>query len=87
MTSRQPVDHAVVLPSIAFLGAGSMARAVMAGLLQPDVTVEGGIRATNRRTERAAEFAAEPRVTAYATEADAAANRRAGPESMPRQPR
>lgn len=75
MTSRQPVD--VVLPSVAFLGAGSMARAVMAGLLQPNVTVEGGIRATNRRAERAAEFAAEPRVTAYATEADAAANRRA----------
>jgi pyrroline-5-carboxylate reductase len=77
MTSRQPVDRAVVLPSIAFLGAGSMARAVMGGLLQPDVTVEGGIRATNRRADRAAEFADEPRVTAYATEADAAANRRA----------
>ena len=71
MTSRQPVD----LPAIAFLGAGSMARAILAGLLQPHVTVAGGIRATNRSRTRAAEFADEPRVTAYSTEADAAANR------------
>lgn len=73
MTSRQPVD----LPAIAFLGAGSMARAILAGLLQPHVTVTGGIRATNRSEARAAEFAGEPRVTAYATDADATANRRA----------
>jgi pyrroline-5-carboxylate reductase len=73
MTFRQPVD----LPAIAFLGAGSMARAVMAGLLQPHVSVAGGIRATNRSEARATEFADEPRVTAYATEADAEANRRA----------
>lgn len=77
MTSRQPVDAPVDLPSIAFLGAGSMARAVLAGLLQPHVTVAGGIRATNRSEARAAEFADEPRVTAYSTETDAAANRRA----------
>lgn len=73
MTSRQPVD----LPAIAFLGAGSMARAILAGLLQPHVAVTGGIRATNRSEARSAEFADEPRVTAYATETDAAANRRA----------
>jgi pyrroline-5-carboxylate reductase len=73
MTSRQPVD----LPSIAFLGAGSMARAILAGLLQPSVTVTGGIRTTNRSAARAAEFADEPRVTAYSTETDGAANRRA----------
>ncbi|GGI44886.1 pyrroline-5-carboxylate reductase [Agromyces flavus] len=77
MTSRQPVDRPIELPSIAFLGAGSMARAILAGLLQPHVTVAGGIRTTNRSAARAAEFDAEPRVTAYATEADAAANRRA----------
>jgi pyrroline-5-carboxylate reductase len=77
MTSRQPVDAPVELPTIAFLGAGSMARAILAGLLQPRVTVSGGIRATNRSEARAAEFADEPRVTAYATETDATANRRA----------
>ncbi|MEI5584210.1 MULTISPECIES: pyrroline-5-carboxylate reductase [unclassified Agromyces] len=73
MTSRQPVD----LPAIAFLGAGSMARAILAGLLQPHVAVAGGIRATNRSEARAAELADEPRVTASATETDPAANRRA----------
>ncbi|MRX43142.1 pyrroline-5-carboxylate reductase [Agromyces kandeliae] len=72
MAPSQPVD----LPAIAFLGAGSMARAVLAGLLQPHVAV-AGIRATNRSESRAAEFADEPRVTAYAIESDAAANRRA----------
>ena len=35
---------AVTLPAIAFLGAGSMARAVLAGLLKPEVTVDGDIR-------------------------------------------
>ncbi|WP_400999899.1 pyrroline-5-carboxylate reductase [Agromyces sp. GXQ0307] len=72
MAPSQPVD----LPAIAFLGAGSMARAVLAGLLQPHVTA-ASITATNRSAARAAEFADEPRVTAFATETDAAANRRA----------
>ena len=41
-------DAPVKLPSIAFLGAGSMARAILSGLLQPGIEIEGGIRATNR---------------------------------------
>jgi pyrroline-5-carboxylate reductase len=73
MSAQKPVR----LPAIAFLGAGSMARAILAGLLQPGVVVDGGIRATNRSAERAAELAALEGVTAYATEADAEANRRA----------
>ncbi|MFK4731434.1 pyrroline-5-carboxylate reductase [Agromyces mediolanus] len=64
------------LPVIAFLGAGSMARAVLHGLLQPGVAV-AGIRATNRSAEKAAELAGLPGVTAFATEQDAEANRRA----------
>ncbi|WP_353808455.1 pyrroline-5-carboxylate reductase [Agromyces sp. SYSU T00194] len=67
----------VVLPTIAFLGAGSMARAVLAGLLQPGVEVEGGVRATNRSAARAAELDEHETVTSYATETDAAANRTA----------
>lgn len=67
----------VTLPTIAFLGAGSMAGAVLAGLLDPRVTVDGGIRTTNRTAARAAESAALEGVTAYATETDAAANRTA----------
>lgn len=71
MSHRAPLT----LPAIAFLGAGSMARAVLTGLLQPGVAVDGGIRATNRSAANAAELSALEGVTAYATETDAAANR------------
>lgn len=70
-------DATTTLPTIAFLGAGSMARAVLQGLLQPGVVVEGGIRATNRTAEKAAELAPLPGVTAFATESDTSANRTA----------
>jgi pyrroline-5-carboxylate reductase len=66
-----------VLPSIAILGAGSMGRAILSGLVRPEVSVTGGIRATNRTGARAAELAALPGVTAYATEDDPDANRTA----------
>ena len=62
------------LPAIAFLGAGSMARAVLTGLLNPNVTVEGGIRATNRSAAKADELAGIPGVTAWATADEPAAN-------------
>ena len=71
MTSTAPVT----LPAIAFLGAGSMARAVLAGLLKPTVTVDGGIRTTNRSTAKAAELAGTAGVTAWATETEPNANR------------
>jgi pyrroline-5-carboxylate reductase len=70
-------DAPVQLPAIAFLGAGSMARAILSGLLQPGTEVDGGIRATNRSAERAAELEGLPGVTSDATETDAAANRTA----------
>ena len=72
-----PVETPVKLPAIAFLGAGSMARAILAGLLQPGVEIQGGIRATNRSAARAAELADLRGVTSSATETDAAANRAA----------
>ncbi|TFD74511.1 pyrroline-5-carboxylate reductase [Cryobacterium sp. Sr8] len=65
------------LPAIAFLGAGSMARAVLAGLLKPSVTVQGGIRVTNRTTAKADELAGTEGVTAWATEVDPEANLKA----------
>ncbi|ANP71198.1 pyrroline-5-carboxylate reductase [Cryobacterium arcticum] len=71
MTSTAPVT----LPAIAFLGAGSMARAVLAGLLKPTVTVTGGIRTTNRSAAKAAELAGTTGVTAWATETEPDANR------------
>ncbi|GAA4182772.1 pyrroline-5-carboxylate reductase [Gryllotalpicola kribbensis] len=65
------------LPPIAFLGAGSMAGAILNGLLSPAVTVEGGIRVTSRTAEKAATFADVAGVTAAATESDQDANRAA----------
>ncbi|GAB3118581.1 pyrroline-5-carboxylate reductase [Glaciibacter psychrotolerans] len=65
----------VTLPTIAFLGAGSMARAILAGLLAPGVSVEGGIRVTNRSAEKAGDFDDSDRVTAWATEIEPEANR------------
>lgn len=73
MTPELSVD----LPAVAILGAGAMGRAILQGLLSPDVNVMGGIRITNRRVESSADFATEPRVTAWVTSTDPEANRRA----------
>lgn len=54
-----------------------MGRAILSGLLAPEVNVSGGIRVTNRSAERAAELSDQPGVTAFATETDPDANRRA----------
>ncbi|ERK70357.1 pyrroline-5-carboxylate reductase, partial [Leifsonia aquatica ATCC 14665] len=67
----------VTLPTIAMLGAGSMGRAILSGLLAPGVSVAGGVRVTNRSAARAAELADTPGVTAFATDDDPEANRRA----------
>ena len=68
----------VTLPAIAILGAGSMGGAILSGLLQPSVTVDGGIRVTNRtETKAGALRAAAPShasITSYATETDPRAN-------------
>jgi pyrroline-5-carboxylate reductase len=65
------------LPAIAILGAGSMGRAILQGLLSPHVHVASGIRITNRRVESAADFATEPRVSAWVTIENVNANREA----------
>ena len=44
-----------------------MGRAILAGLLADHVTVTGGVRVTNRSVERARDFDAEPRVSAWIT--------------------
>ena len=63
-----------VLPSIAILGAGSMGGAILSGLLRPTVTVDGGIRVTNRTEVKAASLRSDA-VTSLALEVDPAANR------------
>nr|WP_275690038.1 pyrroline-5-carboxylate reductase [Diaminobutyricibacter tongyongensis] len=56
------------------MGAGSMGRAILSGLLKPGVEVQGGIRVTNRTSEKAHDFAEAPGITAFATEEEAEAN-------------
>lgn len=65
------------LPPLTFLGAGSMAGAIIAGLLDPSVTRSGAIRVTNRSAAAAAKFADAEGVIAFATELDPEANRNA----------
>jgi pyrroline-5-carboxylate reductase len=61
------------LPATAILGAGSMGGAILHGLVRPGVTVEGGVRVTNRTEVKAAALR-HGNVTSLATETDPAAN-------------
>ena len=70
-------DSPLHFPAIAILGAGSMGRAILQGLLSPHVHVATGIRITNRRVEAATDFDTEPRVTAWVTSENPQANREA----------
>ncbi|MEO6941964.1 MAG: pyrroline-5-carboxylate reductase [Terrimesophilobacter sp.] len=63
----------VTLPAVAILGAGSMGGAILAGLLAPGVTVDGGIRVTNRSEAKAAALR-RPGVTSLSAESDPQAN-------------
>lgn len=70
------------LPSLAFLGAGSMGGAILHGVVASGIPVEGGIVATNRTAEKAAGLEGLENVTAIALESaptgntDAAASAR-----------
>jgi pyrroline-5-carboxylate reductase len=64
------------LPSIAILGTGSMGGAILTGLVQPSVEVEGGIRVTNRTVAKARPLASSA-VESLATEETPDANLRA----------
>lgn len=61
------------LPATAILGAGSMGGAILSGMLSPDVTVEGGIRVTNRTEAKAGAIRSDS-VTSLALENDPSAN-------------
>ncbi|MDR2321865.1 MAG: pyrroline-5-carboxylate reductase [Microbacterium sp.] len=56
------------LPSVAFLGAGSMGGAILRGLVASAIPVVGGITATNRTSARAAELEGLPGVRSIALE-------------------
>lgn len=70
------------LPSLAFLGAGSMGGAILRGVVASGIRVEGGITATNRTAAKAATLAELDGVTSISLEgqptgsADAAATAR-----------
>jgi pyrroline-5-carboxylate reductase len=63
----------ISLPAVAILGTGSMGGAILGGLLNPDVTVSGGIRVTNRSEKKAAALRRDS-VTSYSTDIDPNAN-------------
>ena len=54
------------LPSLAFLGAGSMGGAILHGVVASGIHVDGGIVATNRTADKAATLAGLEGVTAIA---------------------
>lgn len=54
------------LPALAFIGAGSMGGAVLRGVVESGIRVDGGITATNRTPEKAATFADLDGVTSIA---------------------
>ncbi|MCU1411307.1 MAG: proC [Rhodoglobus sp.] len=64
------------LPSIAIIGAGAMGGAILQGLLDPSVSVSGGIRVTNRTDAKAALVAADG-VESIALESEPDGNQRA----------
>ncbi|CAN5328329.1 pyrroline-5-carboxylate reductase [soil metagenome] len=64
------------LPSIAVIGAGAMGGAILSGLLDPSVSVSGGIRVTNRTAAKAALVAADG-VESIALEEEPDGNQRA----------
>ncbi|WP_144794819.1 pyrroline-5-carboxylate reductase [Microbacterium paludicola] len=58
----------VSLPSLAFLGAGSMGGAILRGVVASGIPVDGGIVATNRSAKKSATLARLANVTAVALE-------------------
>ncbi|WP_341946254.1 pyrroline-5-carboxylate reductase [Microbacterium sp. LWH11-1.2] len=54
------------LPSLAFLGAGSMGGAILRGVVASGIRIDGGITATNRTPEKAAAFEDVDGVTSIA---------------------
>ncbi len=76
-TAPSAPAEAVRLPSLAMLGTGSMNGAILGGLLQPGVEVDGDVRVTTRSGARAEALGGRDGVAASSVEEDADANRRA----------
>lgn len=70
-------ERRLELPPLAFLGAGSMGGALVAGIVGDGPAVTGGITVTNRTLATARSLAHLPGVRSLALEDDAGANRAA----------
>ncbi|MFT4230968.1 MAG: pyrroline-5-carboxylate reductase [Microbacterium sp.] len=69
-------DHAA-LPAVALLGVGAMGGAILRGLLDSGIRIQGGIRISDQWSERVTELSRHPEVTGFDGAADPDANRRA----------
>ncbi|WP_203137397.1 pyrroline-5-carboxylate reductase [Microbacterium sp. JZ31] len=69
------------LPSLAFLGAGSMGGAILRGVVASGIPVDGGIVATNRTAQKAAELAELAGVRSIALEEEPDGNARAAAQA------
>lgn len=69
------------LPSLAFLGAGSMGGAILRGVVASGIPVDEGILATNRTAQKAAELASLAGVQSIALEGEPDGNARAAAEA------
>ncbi len=76
-TAPSAPAEAVRLPSLAMLGTGSMNGAILGGLLQPGVEVDGDVRVTTRSAASAEALGGRDGVAASSVEEDADANPRA----------
>lgn len=69
------------LPTLAFLGAGSMGGAILRGVVASGIPVDGGIVATNRTAAKAADLAELDGVRSIALESEPDGNARAAAEA------
>ncbi|NHI16344.1 pyrroline-5-carboxylate reductase [Microbacterium excoecariae] len=68
---------ATSLPSVAFIGAGSMGGAILRGLVASGIPVDGGIHVTNRTAAKARDLAGLDGVSSIALEETPDGNQRA----------
>ncbi len=65
------------LPSVAVLGVGAMGGAIVHGLVESGIRIDGGIRVSDQWSERVSQLSEHPTITGFDGAADPDANRRA----------
>lgn len=72
---------APAIPAVAVLGVGAMGSAILQGLVDSGLSIQGGIRIADSWPDRVAELASLPGVVGFDGSADPAANTRAAAEA------